>query len=162
MHGNQQNMLTALNINSHHHQMHEEVCVCVCEHHFPSLLACACSVVSDSWQPMDCSLPGSSVHGIHQARVLEWVAISYPKGSSQLRAGTQASCTEGRSFTAKPLGKPFPSLWDLYPPRKRFHEQETLIFPLTAHMVSIIEIIKGKRSKHLCKQTKKLVSLLSF
>ena len=32
----------------------------------------SCSVVSDSWDPMDCSLPGSSVHGILQARVLEW------------------------------------------------------------------------------------------
>ena len=32
--------------------------------------------------PMDCSLPGSSVHGIPQARTLEWVAISYSRGSS--------------------------------------------------------------------------------
>ena len=35
--------------------------------------------------PMDCSLPGSSVHGIFQARVLEWVAISYSRGSSRPR-----------------------------------------------------------------------------
>ena len=35
------------------------------------------SVVSDSWDPMDCSLPGSSVHEILQARILEWVAISF-------------------------------------------------------------------------------------
>ena len=35
----------------------------------------ACSVVSD-WDPMDCSLPGSSVHGIFQARIPEWVAVS--------------------------------------------------------------------------------------
>ena len=34
------------------------------------------------WDPMDCSLPGSSVHGIFQARVLEWVAISFSRGSS--------------------------------------------------------------------------------
>ena len=32
--------------------------------------------------PMDCSLPGSSVHGIFQARVLEWIAISFSKGPS--------------------------------------------------------------------------------
>ena len=32
--------------------------------------------------PMDCSLPGSSVHGIFQARILEWVAISFSRGSS--------------------------------------------------------------------------------
>ena len=35
--------------------------------------------------PMDCSSPGSSVHGSFQARILEWVAISYSRGSSELR-----------------------------------------------------------------------------
>ena len=35
--------------------------------------------------PMDCSLPGSSVHGIFQAIVLEWIAISFSRGSSQSR-----------------------------------------------------------------------------
>ena len=37
--------------------------------------------MSDSWDPVDCSLPGSSVHGILQARILEWVAISFSKSS---------------------------------------------------------------------------------
>ena len=37
------------------------------------------SVVSDALQPMDCNLPGSSVHGIQQARILEWVAIFFSK-----------------------------------------------------------------------------------
>ena len=41
--------------------------------------------------PMDCSLPGSSVHGIFQARVLEWVAISFSRGSSQPRDQTRVS-----------------------------------------------------------------------
>ena len=45
---------------------------------------------------MDCSLPGSSVHGILQARILEWVAISFSRGSSQGRDGTRFSCTAGR------------------------------------------------------------------
>ena len=40
------------------------------------------SVVSDSCDPMDCSLPGSSVHGIFQARILDWVAISFSRRSS--------------------------------------------------------------------------------
>ena len=35
--------------------------------------------------PMDCSLPGSSVHVISQARILEWVAVSFSRGSSQSR-----------------------------------------------------------------------------
>ena len=42
--------------------------------------------------PMDCSLPGSSVHGIFQARILEWVGISSSRGSSQLRDWTHVSC----------------------------------------------------------------------
>ena len=41
---------------------------------------------------MDCNLPGSSVHGILQARILEWVAISFSRGSSQPRDGTLISC----------------------------------------------------------------------
>ena len=49
--------------------------------------------------PMDYSLPGSSVHGIFQARVLEWVAISFSRGSSRPRDRTQVSCTAGRHFT---------------------------------------------------------------
>ena len=42
--------------------------------------------------PMDCILPGSYVHGIFQARILEWVAIFSSRGSSQLRDGTHVSC----------------------------------------------------------------------
>ena len=49
--------------------------------------------------PMDCSLPGSSVHGIFQARVLEWVAISFSKGSSLPRDQSQVPCIAGRHFT---------------------------------------------------------------
>ena len=46
--------------------------------------------------PMDCSPPGSSVHGIFQARTLGWVAISYPRGSSWPRDWTHNSCTGRR------------------------------------------------------------------
>ena len=48
-------------------------------------VACVCSVAqlcSTFYSPVDCSPPGSSVHGIFQARILEWVAISFSKGSS--------------------------------------------------------------------------------
>ena len=51
------------------------------------------------YDPMDCGLPGSSVQGILQARVLEWVAISFSRGSSWPRDQTQVSCTAGRFFT---------------------------------------------------------------
>ena len=49
--------------------------------------------------PMDCSLPGFSVHGIFQARVLEWVAMSFSRGSSQPRDWTRVSRIVGRRFT---------------------------------------------------------------
>ena len=49
--------------------------------------------------PIDCSPPGSSVRGILQARILEWVAISFSRGSSQLRDQTQVFCIAGRFFT---------------------------------------------------------------
>ena len=48
---------------------------------------------------MDCSLPRSSAHGIFQARVLEWVAISFSRGSSKPRDQIQVSHTAGRFFT---------------------------------------------------------------
>ena len=48
--------------------------------------------------PTDCSLPGSSIHGIFQARVLEWVAVSFSRESSQSRDLTQVSCIAGRRF----------------------------------------------------------------
>ena len=49
--------------------------------------------------PTDYSLPGSSVHGIFQARVLEWVAIAFSRGSSWPRDWTQVSRIVGRGFT---------------------------------------------------------------
>ena len=48
--------------------------------------------------PMDCSPPGSSVHGILQARILEWVAISFSRGYSRPRDQTQVSRIVGRCF----------------------------------------------------------------
>ena len=51
---------------------------------------------------MDCSLSGSSVHGIFQVRVLEWIAISFSRGSSQPRNRTQVSHIAGRHFLGKP------------------------------------------------------------
>ena len=56
------------------------------------------SVMSDC-DPVDCSLPGSSIQGILQARIMEWVAISSSRGSSQPKDRTQVSRIAGRSFT---------------------------------------------------------------
>ena len=62
----------------------------------PREVAQSCTTLCD---PMDCSLPCSSIHGIFQARVLEWVAISFSRGSSQPRDQTWVSCIVGRCFT---------------------------------------------------------------
>ena len=60
------------------------------------LVAQSCLTLCDR---MDCSPPGSSVHGILQARILEWVAISFCRGSSRSRDLTPVSCIVGRFFT---------------------------------------------------------------
>ena len=49
----------------------------------------ACSTL---YNPVDCRPPGSSPYGIFQARILEWVAVSFPKGSSKPRDRTHISC----------------------------------------------------------------------
>ena len=60
------------------------------------LVAQSCPTLFD---PVDCSPPGSTVHGIFQARILEWVAISFSRGSSWPRDRTQVSCIAGIFFT---------------------------------------------------------------
>ena len=60
--------------------------------------------------PMDCSLPGSSVHGILQARILEWVAVPFSRGSSQPRDWTQASRIVGRLRQERVLKEANPQL----------------------------------------------------
>ena len=65
--------------------------------------------------PLNCSLPGSSVHGIFQARILEWLAISSSRTYSPPRGPTQVSCIGGRFFTAELPGKSY-GIW-LHPVR---------------------------------------------
>ena len=78
--------------------------------------AWVCVLVTQScltfFDPMDYSSPGSSVRGILQARILEWVAILFSRESSWPRDWTQDSCcsakeTAGRFFTSVPPGKPW-------------------------------------------------------
>ena len=59
-------------------------------------IAQSCPTLCD---PIDCSLPGSSINGTFQARVLEQVAISFSRGSSRPRDQTQVSRIAGRRFT---------------------------------------------------------------
>ena len=74
------------------------LCVCVCV-----LVAQICPTL---WNPIDCSLPGSSVHEILQARILDWIVIPSSRWSSQPRDWTWASCIAGRSITVWAPGKP--------------------------------------------------------
>ena len=55
--------------------------------------------------PTGCSLPGSSVYGILQARILEWIVIPFSRGSFQSRNWAQVSCVAGRFFTVWATGK---------------------------------------------------------
>ena len=64
-----------------------------------SEVAQLCLTLCDSMDSSNCSLPGSTVRGILQARVLEWVAISFSRRSSQPRDQTQVSRIAGRRFT---------------------------------------------------------------
>jgi len=56
---------------------------------------------------LDYSLPGSSVHGILQVRILEWVAIPFTRESFQPRDLSQVSCIAGRYFTVQITSLPF-------------------------------------------------------
>ena len=75
-------------------------------------ILCVCAQVCPTLRdPMDCSPPGSPVHADFQARILEWVANSYSRGSSWPRDWNCVSCissTAGRFFTTEPPGKFLP------------------------------------------------------
>ena len=70
------------------------------------LLFLATKLCTTLCSSMGYSLPGLSIHGIFQAKILEWVAISFSRGSSQPRNRTHVSCLAGRFFTTEPPGKP--------------------------------------------------------
>ena len=71
------------------------------------------------WKPTECSPQGSSVHGILQARILEWIAIPFSRGFSWPRDWTLVSCIAGRFFTVWAMGnilkkKKIPHKWLLF------------------------------------------------
>ena len=70
------------------------ICVCVCVCVYVCLCVCCAQVLQlclTLCDPMDCNLPGSSVHGILQVRILEWVVMFFSRGSSQCKDQTQVS-----------------------------------------------------------------------
>ena len=75
-----------------------------CSRKMKALVTQLCPTLCNS---VDCSPPGSSVHGILQARILEWVAISFSRRSSWPRNQTGVSYTAGRFFTIWVTGTPY-------------------------------------------------------
>ena len=71
-----------LNLKSDYFLYYACVCVCVCV----CIMASAAQLYQTLCNPIDCSLPDSSVNGIFWARIMEWVAISFSRRSSQLKA----------------------------------------------------------------------------
>ena len=96
------------NFNTHRlSQPHTAELPSSCSVFFPVAFVCATLLQScpTLCNPMDCSSTGSSVHGILQARILEWVAMPSSRGSSQRRDQTQVSwisCNSCRFFTTSP------------------------------------------------------------
>ena len=100
------------------------------------------------WNPMDCSPPGSSVHGILQAGLLEWIAISFSSQSSWPRDQTHVSCIccfAVDSLSSEPLGKSMRPrgliisslIWFLF-------QTNTLVFPIyfSPHFVLSHDILE--------------------
>ena len=81
----------------------------IMKHTWCCVRVCVCVLITQScltlWHPMDCSPPDSSVHGILQARILEWVAIPFSRRSSWPRNRTQVSCITGGFFTLWAIGE---------------------------------------------------------
>ena len=93
--------------------------------------------------PMDCSLPGFSIHGIFQERVLEWVAITFSRGFSWPRDWTQVSCIAGRCFT-------------IWATKETLRKLKTIQKKWRAHALGLEESILWRWSyypKHSCQIT---------
>ena len=86
--------------------MYNFICVlymCIHRHAaYKMLVTQLCQTLCD---PLDCSPPGSSVHWISKARILEWIGICFSRGSSQPRDWTHISCLAGRFVTTEPPGE---------------------------------------------------------
>ena len=94
--------------------------------------------------PMDCSPPGSSVHGILQARILEWVAMPFSRGFSWPRALTHVSCVSCISRGSSPLAPPGKSH-----PSGTHHIYYTLIF--CSHICLPHKILSSSDKNQECK-----------
>ena len=103
---------------------------------------CAHSVVFTLCNPMDCSRPGSFVHGILQARILEWAAISYSRGSSQPRDRTCVFCVScaGKVDSLPMCHQGSPLAKDQY---SKLWEAPDFLGPFLGSLVLFIYLLRG-------------------
>ena len=92
--------------------------------------------------PMDCSSPGSSVHGILQARILEWFSIPFWRGLSQPRDLTQVPCIPSRFFTVW-TKKEVP-----IQNKKNFFK----VNPQAMHVFAVVTPVPGTLSNHFAER----------
>ena len=123
--------------------MHISAQICVCESISHILLFC---------NPMDCSLPGSSVHGVLQARILEWVAVSFSRGSSPSKYQTQVSALQADSFPYEPPGKPSVQMESVNfsPTPSSEHQVSWKSVPSKLQFLQCLTIIIKTPNKALC------------
>ena len=113
----QENKMKANHICLYVHNLHIHTCMCPYPHAYTYIYMCPCwhaQLCLTVCGPMDYCLSGSSVHGILQARVLEWVAILFSRGSSWSRNQTCIwfPALQEDSLPSEPLGKPKPNaIW---------------------------------------------------
>ena len=121
------------------------VCVCVCVYVYVCVCTCVCVCLLNHFShvqlrdPLNCSLPGSSVHGILQTRTLEWVAMLSSRGSSQLRDWTCISCVSWVSwgfFSTEPPRKPHICMY-IHIERERERERERTIQSYSEQILSV-------------------------
>ena len=106
------------------------------------------------WPPtVNCSLPGSSIHGIILARIPEWIAISSPGGSSQFRDPTCSFCIAGGFFTTEPPEKPLKIIYSIKNRESGFAIRETSIqnylfcHELSRHLWALFYYIKWESDR---------------
>ena len=122
---------------------------CICAQSLQS-----CLILCD---PMDCSPPGSSVHGILLARILEWVAIPSSRASSRPRDRTSIptfSALAGGFFTTSTIWEALRHLWRETIKNKNnsdcFHNMFTLCWTLHLALLTYILIYSSQRSSEIC------------
>ena len=98
--------------------------------------------------PMDCSLPGSSVHGILQARILEWVAIPFSGDLPNLGIEPRSPALQADSFLSEPPGKPPPQLRGPHQSAEGLSRTNWLILPWVKSILSSLTDFEPGKPLH--------------